>query len=351
MQLPRLNRAAIGLGVFIAALAAVVVESQRATSAAAMTTAATRFLEGLTPEQRQEATFPIEGEEWLRWHFIPTSQFARKGVPVKAMTEPQRELARNLLRAALSQKGFLTASAIMELESILKEIESARGGGANRDPELYFFSVFGTPAPKGVWGWRLEGHHLSLRFAISNNSAVASSPAFFGTNPHEIRQGPRTGERILAAEEDAGRALVMALDETQRGTAVINTAAPNDIITMANVKIDPLSPGGIAAAAMTEKQRALLMQLIDVYAAKMADDTATDRLARIKKAGTDKITFAWAGTLDKGQRHYYRVQGPTFLIEYDNTQNNANHVHSVWRDFNGDFGRDLLREHVKGVPH
>jgi Protein of unknown function (DUF3500) len=353
MQIIRRNRGAAALGLFIVALAGGVVSSQRAASAAAMATAATRFLEGLSPELRQKATFAYESDERMRWHFIPTNQFPRNGVPIKEMTEPQRELARNLLRAALSQKGMLTATSIMELEIVLKGIESAGGGrgGMNRDPELYFFSVFGTPAPNGIWGWRVEGHHMSLHFSIANNTAVASSPVFFGANPHEIRQGPQTGHRVLAAEEDTGRALVVALDEKQRAAAIFNPVAPGDIVTMTTLKVDPLTPPGLAASAMSAKQRELLMQIIDVYASKMAEDTAATRLAKIKQAGLEKISFAWAGEVEKGKKHYYRVQGPTFLIEYDNTQNDGNHVHSVWRDFNGDFGRDLLREHLRAYPH
>jgi uncharacterized membrane protein len=352
MQMMRFNRRAVALGLFIAALAGVVVTSQRAASAAAMATAATRFLEGLSPELRQKATFPYESDERMRWNFIPTNTFPRNGVPLKELSDAQRDLARNLLRAALSQKGILTATSIMDLEIVLKGIEVASGrGGMNRDPELYFFSVFGTPGPKGVWGWRVEGHHISLHFSIANNTAVASSPAFFGSNPHEIRVGPQTGHRILAAEEDTGRALVMALDDQQRASAIFNTVAPGDIVTMTTLKVDPLAPPGIAASAMTMKQRELLMQIVDVYVSKMAEDTAAARLAKIKQAGLEKITFAWAGEVEKGKKHYYRVQGPTFLIEYDNTQNDGNHVHSVWRDFTGDFGRDLLREHLKAYPH
>ena len=355
MQMIRFNRRAVALGLFIAALAGVVVTSQRAASAAAMAPAATRFLEGLSPELRQKATFPYESEERMRWNFIPTNTFPRNGLPLKEMSEAQRDLARNLLRAALSQKGMLTATSIMDLETVLRGIESAqrggRAGGMTRDPELYFFSVFGTPGPKGIWGWRVEGHHVSLHFSIANNTGVASSPAFFGSNPHEIREGPQTGHRILAGEEDTGRALVMALDDKQRASAVFNAVAPGDIVTMTTLKVDPLTPSGIPASAMTAKQRELLMQIVDVYASKMAEDTAAARLAKIKQAGLDKITFAWAGELEKGKRHYYRVQGPTFLIEYDNFQNDGNHVHSVWRDFTGDFGRDLLREHLRAYPH
>jgi hypothetical protein len=353
MMLNKIPRSAIVLGVFVAALAAVVAAAQRAVSAPAMTTAATKFLEGLSPELRQKATFAMDAEERTRWHYIPTNQFPRAGVPIKEMSEPQRELARGLLRATLSQRGYLTATAIMDLETVLKAIESARGGtaGQNRDPELYFFSIFGTPSPKGVWGWRVEGHHLSLHFTVANNAAVANSPAFYGTNPAEVREGEKKGLRILGDLEDTGRALVLALDDTQRTTAIFAATALNEIVTANQVKIDPLSPAGVLASAMTPKQRELLMAVITAYTSLMPADAAADRLAKIKQAGLEKIGFAWAGATTRGERHYYRVQGPTFLIEFDNAQNNGNHVHSVWRDFNGDFGRDLLREHLKVVPH
>jgi hypothetical protein len=323
-------------------------------SASAMTTAAQRWLEGLTPDQRQKATLAIDNEDRLRWNFIPTNMFPRKGVPIKEMTEPQRKLAHELLRAGIGQRGYLTATAIMELETILHAIENAGGrqGRNVRDPELYFFTVFGTPAPKGVWGWRVEGHHVSLHFTVAHNATVANTPAFFGSNPAEVREeGPKKGLRVLGTMEDSARALLATLDDKQRTTALINEVAPNDIITMTTVKIDPLSPVGLAGNAMTQAQRDLLMKLIESYTAQMAEDTAAVRLGAIRQAGVEKVAFAWAGPTEPGKQHYYRVQGPTFLIEYDNTQNNGNHVHSVWRDFNGDFGRDLLREHVTGVAH
>jgi Protein of unknown function (DUF3500) len=354
MTLNKIPRSAIVLSAFVAALAAVVVAAQRAVSAPAMTTAATKFLDGLSPELRQKASFPLDAEDRTRWHYVPTSQHPRHGVPIKEMSEAQRALARGLLQAAMSQRGYLTATAIMDLETILRAIESAaRGGtaGQNRDPELYFFSIFGTPSPKGVWGWRVEGHHLSLHFTLANNSATANSPAFYGTNPAEVRDGEKKGLRILGDLEDTARALVLALDDTQRASAIFSAKAPGDIVTTTAVKIDPLSPAGLLASAMTPKQRELLMAVIGAYTTLMPNDTAADRLAKIKQAGIEKIGFAWAGDTTRGQQHYYRVQGPTFLIEFDNVQNNGNHVHSVWRDFNGDFGRDLLREHLKVVPH
>jgi hypothetical protein len=329
-------------------------------SSATMATAATKFLAGLTADQRQQATFPFESEERLRWHFIPTETFPRKGLTVKEMTEPQRRLAHDLLKAGLSQRGYLTASSIMDLETVLGAIEAATRAAATqpprtaplvRDPVRYFFSVFGTPSTKDTWGWRVEGHHVSLQFTVVNGTLVAASPSFFGSNPAEVREGPKKGLRILGAEEDAARALLQALDAQQRTKAIFDPTAPGDMLTMANVNITPLSPTGLGAEAMTPAQRDLLMKLVDVYIGKMAPDIAADRLARVKKAGIEKIGFAWAGETERGKKHYYRVQGPTFLVEYDNTQNDGNHIHSVWRDFDGDFGRDLLREHLKSSPH
>jgi hypothetical protein len=329
-------------------------------SPAVMAAAATKFLESLTPEQRAQATFAFHSDERTHWHFIPTDLFPRNGLTVKQMSQPQRLLAHELLKAGLSQRGYMTATQIMELENVLAVIEAAQraaatGGGTAvglvRDPERYFFSIFGTPSTSSTWGWRVEGHHMSLHFNVVNGTLVAGAPTFFGSNPAEVRDGPKKGTRIFGPAEDAGRSLVESLDAAQRMQAIINTTAPNDIVTMASVKVDPLSPVGVQASALTASQRALLMKLVDVYAGYMSDDIAADRRARIEKAGWDKVAFAWAGPLERGQKHYYRVQGPTFLIEFDNTQNDGNHVHSVWRDFNGDFGEDILREHVKGTPH
>ena len=344
-----------------AALAVLAVGSTIAAdrSSSAMASAATKFLDSLTPEQRQEATFAFNADERLRWHFMPTEMYPRKGLLVKQMTEPQRRLAHDLLKAGLSQRGYMTASQIMDLETVLDGIEavqrtretSPRGQPLVRDPEKYFFSIFGTPSTHDTWGWRVEGHHVSLHFNVVNGSLVAAAPTFFGSNPAEVREGPKKGLRILGAEEDGARALVESLDASQREKAIFKKEAPGDIITMANVKIDPLAPEGIPMSALNANQRALLTKLIDVYTGYMAADIAADRVARLKKAGEDKIVFAWAGPMERGKKHYYRVQGPTFLIEYDNTQNDANHIHSVWRDFSGDFGQDLLRDHVKSVAH
>jgi hypothetical protein len=329
-------------------------------SSSAMSVAATKFLVSLTPEQRQQAVFAFDGDERLHWHFIPTEMFQRRGLTIKQMNDSQRKLAHELLKAGLSQRGYLTATSIMDLETVLGALEAAeraaatepaRGNPLVRDPERYFFSIFGSPSAKDPWGWRVEGHHVSLHFTVVNGTLVADSPSFFGSNPAEVRTGPKKGLRILGAEEDAAHALVESLGPAERAKAIINKDAPGDMLTMANVDIKPLAPAGVMADALNASQRELLMKLIAVYTGYMAPDLAADRMEKLKKAGTGKIGFAWAGGTEKGNKHYYRIQGPTFLVEYDNTQNDGNHIHSVWRDFNGDFGRDLLREHIRSTPH
>ena len=364
-------RRLISRGVVMSAATAVVLSAAlagtvlvaRQRPAALIATAATAFLESLAAEQREKATFPLVSQERTRWHFIPTEQFPRNGLPLKEMNEVQRQRAHALLQASLSQRGYMTATAIMELEGVLRDIEAAAraaraggagrgGGGFVRDPELYFFSVFGEPSTKGGWGLRIEGHHLSMHFAIDNGKvAVTSAPLFFGSNPAEVREGPRTGLRVLADQMDAGRALVESLDAMQRTTAIISGTAPNDIATMAAITVNPLTPAGLTAERMNPDQRVLLMRLIDVYVSAMLPEVAAARIAEMNEAGFEKIAFAWAGSLEKGQRYHYRVQGPTFVIEHNNTQGNGNHIHSVWRDFDGDFGRDLLTEHLATSHH
>jgi hypothetical protein len=332
-------------------------------SAAAMASAGTKFLATLTPAQRQQASFAFASDERTHWHFIPTEMFPRKGLTVGEMTTAQRAAAHDLLKAGLSTRGYLTATSIMELEKVLGAIEAgerqapaaspgtAPAASMRRDPERYFFSVFGTPSGKDTWGWRVEGHHVSLQFTVVNGTLVADSPTFFGANPAEVREGPRKGLRVLGPEEDAARALLASLDAAQLEKAIITRTAPNDMVTMAQVAVSALSPDGIPASSMNASQRALLMKLVDVYVGYMPDDLAAERRTRFEKADAGKIAFAWAGETEQGKKHYYRIQGPTFLVEYDNTQNDGNHIHSVWRDFNGDFGRDLLREHLAASRH
>ena len=327
-----------------------IIASQK--SAATMAKAATQFLDSLSPAQKGKASFAFDSDERLRWHFIPNETFARQGLMIKDMSESQRRLAHDLLRSGLSARGYLKVTSIIELEDILKAIET--GGKMARNKEEYLFSIFGTPAAKGRWGWRVEGHHISLRFAIVDgamSSAISSSPMFLGSNPAEVQDGPKKGQRALADEEDAGRALLLALPADLQAKAIVKPVAPSDILTMNKNDITPLPEQGVTFAAMGSSQQALLTKLIEVYTNNMETDIAAERMARIKSHGLNNVRFAWLGETAKGKKHYYMVQGPTFLIEYDNTQNNGNHIHSVWRDFNGDFGRDILREHLKNNVH
>jgi len=328
----------------------------RQKAAATIATAANAFLASLTPEQRAKAVYPLTSDEVTRWHFVPPSTFARNGLPIKDMTEPQRQRALDLLKVSVSQSGYATAKGIIDHETILGAVEAAarngRAGGISRDPELYYFTVFGDPSTKGRWGWRAEGHHLSLRFSVdAGKMTVTNTPLFLGLNPAEVKDGPHAGLRVLGAQEDTARALLATFDDAARATVIITPTAPTDIVTMTEIKVDPLNPAGLAASAMKPAQRDLLMKVIEAYSATMLPEVAADRMSRIRAAGLEKIAFAWAGPTEKGLRYYYRVQGPTFLIEHDNTQNNGNHIHSVWRDFNGDFGRDLLTEHLIGYKH
>ncbi|MHB1327179.1 MAG: DUF3500 domain-containing protein [Gemmatimonadales bacterium] len=306
--------------------------------------AADAFLASLDAAQRFRATFAFEDAERLNWHFVPR---ARRGLALKDMSPEQQGLARGILRAGLSKRGYLTASTIIELETVLREMgENPRV----RDPELYFFSIFGTPSDTAPWGFRTEGHHLSLNFTLVRDSLIATAPAFFGANPAEVRSGTRRGLRALALEEDIGRELVLSLDEGQRRKALIASVAPSDIVTGNAAQVDPLSPIGIHVTALRSDQAATLVRLLDLYLGRMAEPLAARRRAALERTDFSHVSFAWAGSTQRGEAHYYRIQGPRFLVEYDNTQNGANHIHTVWRDFAGDFGRDLLREHYRTAP-
>ena len=347
MHLLRSPRLIVALALTAVSVVGPMIAAER--SASTMATAATQLLDSLTAAQRADATFELGSDEREKFHFIPTEMFPRNGVTLRDMTDEQRARAHDLLSSGLSQRGYLTATTVMDLEAVLSDIEN--GGRFDRSPELYFFSIFGTPGSNGAWAWRVEGHHMSLHFTVLNGKAVASSPNFFGSNPAQVRSGPKAGLRTLREREESARALVKALNASQRSTAIVAPEAPDDIITGAELTIDPLSPVGIKASALTGNQRELLMGIIDSYTSIMANDIASERMAEIQGAGIDEIGFAWAGGIDRGDQHYYRVQGPTFLIEYDSTQGGGNHVHAVWRDFEDDFGRDLLREHLAGNDH
>lgn len=311
------------------------------TITATMLFAAREFLGALSEEQRAQAQIPFEDEERFNWHFTPRM---RRGLPLGAMDDAQRALAHGLISTGVSSRGYLKAMTIISLEPVLRELEGGRG--FVRDAGNYYISVFGTPSPVGTWGWRVEGHHISFNLTIVDGE-LASSPSFFGANPAEVRHGPRMGLRALAAEEDLARALLHSLSDRQRAQAIIDTTAPRDILTYNRPRVEAEAPRGIPMSGLTMPQVDLLMALLDVYASDMPEEVAEARRAAVRRAHWDSIVFAWMGGQEPGQGHYYRVQGPEFLVEYDNTQNEANHIHTVWRDYDGDFGQDLLRAHYR----
>ncbi|HEX2854779.1 MAG TPA: DUF3500 domain-containing protein [Opitutaceae bacterium] len=331
---PTLRLVSVALGLLLAATPAFA-----HAPAVDMLDAAQKFLGSLAPEQAKQATYPLTDPERENWNFVP---LARQGLPFKQMNPAQHDLALALLRTGLGQRGIARATAIMSMELVLKELEN---GAARRDPTLYFVTVFGTPSASQSWGWRFEGHHLSFNFTVVDGSHVFFAPSFIGSNPAEVLAGPRKGERVLGEEDDLGRALLKSLDDAQRKEATIAEKAPAEIITLNHKRAEPLTPTGIAASRLTPAQRGQLLELVKVYLARWRPELAEETLAKINAADADKITFAWAGAVERGTANYYRIQGPTFLIEFDNTQNNANHIHSTVRDFKGDFGHDLLAEH------
>ena len=313
------------------------------TPATKMAHAANTFLQGLTPEQKAKATFAFDDKERFNWHFIPLQdkerKSTRKGLRLEEMTEEQKEAARELLRAGTSAAGYSRATTIMSLENILADLE--KGGTLVRKPGWYFFTIFGTPSSTGPWGWRLEGHHLSLNFTIDRGQVVSATPAFFGANPAVYIAGPKKGEKVLPEAEDLAKDLFRSLDREQQKVAFQKEQFPE---VQGQTKAPKVGePRGLPAGRMTEKQRELLAKLLEDYAGRMPADIAGHELAKVKQAGIDKVHFAFAGGLEPGQPHTYRVQGPTFVIEFLNVQsdsahNPANHIHSAWRSLTGDFG-------------
>ncbi len=311
---------------------------------AEMAAAATKLWDSLTDEQKAAAGFEFADNERTNWHFIPKP---RKGLTLKLMTEPQRVLAKALLTTGLSETAAAKVYQIMSLEQILHDMEAGKGNTPERDTEKYFWSIFGKPGTNQPWGWRVEGHHCSMNFTIINDKAVAAGPAFMGDNPAEVKEGPRKGLRVLADEEDMGRALVKSLTDEQKAKGILKFAAPKEIVTGADRQAVLKDFQGVPASDLTEAQKTALSNLIALYANRLRPELAQADIHRIAQAGLAKVYFAWAGETEPGQPHYYRIHGPTFLVEYDDTQNNANHIHTVWRDLENDFGGDILKKHYQ----
>ena len=309
-----------------------------------MAAACSRFLDSLSAEQRAKATFSYEDGERIFWYYPPLN---RHGLPLRDMDARQRQLAYALIASALADKAYHQAAQIIEHESILGELEREEGIITFvRAPELYYFTVFGEPGGKDPWGWRAEGHHISLNFSIWGPKVMSMTPFFFGANPAEVKRGPKKGLRILGAREDLAFELMNSLDSSQRSKAIIYDTAPYDIITSNSSRVSLPLEEGLPASRMLGTQREILMALVTEHVSQVRDDISKQRLAALKEDGLSRLHLAWAGSVERDTPHYYRIHGGNFVVEFDNYQNGANHIHSVWRDVANDFAVDVLREHL-----
>lgn len=304
---------------------------------------AQEFLATLNEKQKAQAVVSYDSETRVKWHFIPMD--TRKGLPLMEMEPAQKEAAMKLLTTLVSKVGYEKATKIMGLENVLRKLEGPTSH-TRRNPEKYYFTVFGEPGPKSHWGVSVEGHHLSLNFVLEGNKIVDSTPQFFATNPAELKEdylpGYEKGLRVLREEEQTGFDLLASLDAEQKKAATLPGDLPQEIRGAGEPQPPTGAAAGLIASKMKPEQQEKLKALLTAYTSKMRPVVSKGRWELIEKSGFDKISFAWAGADRLGVGHYYRVQGPTFVIEFINVQadaagNPANHIHCVWRDMEGDF--------------
>lgn len=310
---------------------------------------ATTFLNLLPDEIKAKTQFELEDEERFNMNYV---SLTRKGATFHDFNEQQKTAAINLLQSSLGKEGFRKSQEIIALEKVLRIIENddtdkMPDGRPRRDPLNYHFSIFGNPASEAPWGWRFEGHHLSLNFTSSEGKITASTPAFFGTNPGIVERKDQKEKEVLKEEASFGFQLINSMNEDQLKITKFAEEAPRDISSETKRKVEKLDPLGISYTDLSEDQREILLQLLNVYLSTFELGFEEIFYDKIKAAGVENLSFAWAGSLQPGTGHYYRIQGPTLLIEYDNTQNDANHAHAVIRDLTNDYGEDILKAHYK----
>jgi hypothetical protein len=305
---------------------------------------ANAFLSLLDDRQRNQAIFEYESEERVDWNFVPTS---RRGIPFEQMNATQKDAAISLLKATLSDQGFRKANGVFSLEAILRDVEGRSANDSYRDPKKYYVTIFGKPSATSLWGWRIEGHHISVNVSSEGGRIVSSTPSFFGANPAVVPRGTEKGKQVLRDETDLGFALLNSLNKDQLAMARFSERALPEIVSGNRRKATQLEPRGILFKDLNPQQQKSFLKLLDVFVLNYEFDFSSRLMSKIRNAGMDNLSFAWAGSLQPGSGHYYRIQGPMLLIEYDNTQNAANHVHSVVRDLTNDFADDILREHYE----
>jgi hypothetical protein len=313
-----------------------------------LTEAVGDWLATLDGDQRAAAMFPFGGDERFVWAFTPGD---RKGLALRDMDPAQRDAAMAIVAASMSGRGAQEVAAVIALESVLGDIEQSNGrpGWQRRDPELYWFAVFGDPSRSDPWMWRVGGHHVAINDTVAAGEVIGSSPCFLGANPAVVPAGqPRAGERTLTGEETLGRQLLLGLAPHARDVAIVDPVAPPEILTSNAPRADPVAvPRGLRYADMDPAGQAALEALIRYYLTRAADEVAAADWVRVVADGLEETTFAWAGSTEPGRGHYYAIRGPRLLVEYDNTQNGANHIHAVWRDLTNDWGEDLLAAHYR----
>ena len=319
-------------------------ESAHAVASAEMAEAATTLLSSLSLELRDKATYPYLDGERQFWYYPPLN---RHGVPLRDMDSGQRERALGLMASGLNERSNTMAREIIGLETILGKIEGEQGLNTfRRNPELYYFTVFGEPGNSDPWGWRAEGHHISLNYSIWKDEVISVTPFFFGSNPARVPTGPQEGLRVLSRREDLALELAASLDSSQLSKAVIYEDAPYDIVTYNSTRASLPYEEGLKASKMNGTQKEMLTALVQEYVGQVRDDVGEGCMARVIEEGIDRLHFAWGGPVDGSIPHYYRIHGGDFLVEFDNYQNGANHVHSVWRDVHNDFASDVLSKHL-----
>jgi Protein of unknown function (DUF3500) len=318
-----------------------------ASTALALKVAVRKWLASLDDDQRAGATFAFDDRERHVWAYTPGE---RAGLPLHDMRPDQRDAAMSIVAAALSERGTREVADIIALESILGAIEreESRANWIRRDPELYWFAVFGDPAMGDPWSWRIGGHHVAIQMTVLDGRVVGSTPSFLGANPAVVPGGVTAGARALTGEETLARDLLLSLASKARAVAVVDLVAPPDIFSGHGARADLRSiPRGIRHDQLEPAEQVGLERLIRHYLGRTADDVATADWEQAVADGLPETTFAWAGPSEPGRGHYYAIRGPRVLIEYDNTQNGANHIHAVWRDVTNDWGEDLLAAHYR----
>lgn len=323
-------------------------------SIAQMTAAAQRFIASLSAEQRETALKPFDDAERTAFKPVP---FPVVGLRYDSMSDAQIALLHDLLKTGLSADAYEKAAQIIVLDDYLLELEQGRGRApAFHGTRNYNIMIFGDPKPGATWSWRVHGHHLYLSFTIVDGKLFATAPAFFGAEPHDITEGPRAPQRILADEEDLGVNLWNSLSDEQKRFTIISIGTldngmPNDMFSGRASRVESMGHAGIPWSKLNEDQQKQLQALVLEYCNNSADDLRFERLKRVEGGGWENLSFAWIGNPARGERKYYRVTGPQFLIEYCAVSLTPNHVHTVWRDYNGDYGRDILAEHLTSNPH